>query len=664
MAGNSPFKLLDAYEKQDKDIFFGRAEEVEALYEMAYQTNLMLVYGPSGSGKTSLVQCGLANRFQPTDWFDIYIRRGENINRALQRSLGAFDLIEVEEGTLFERLAQIQRPSLEGFRPPDVREPATNISRALRNIYEYHLKPLYLIFDQFEELYILGSKKEQEEFYHTIADILDSEEYCRIILILREEYLAELDAFEKVIPYLFEKRLRVEPMTRHNTNEVITSTTVKFGIQLKDEDTSELIIDALAKGQKRVELTYLQVFLDKLYQNALEKDRKKVVFDNQLVHQLGNIENILGEFLDTQARIIQGKLQQRFPNTPPESVRKVLSAFVTLEGTKQPLKIEDIKAAGLDPEQIEFAVDSLEKARLLRLEEGLYELAHDALAYQVARERSAEEVAILEITKIVKDRYSAYETTKSLLNHNELQLLESYRSKLESESRFSSKEWDFIRKSSWENRRWRMIRFGLVLAAMIVLTAFSLYSQWLKSIAQDNEKIAMDALDSVRVEQARTTEARFNEFLAKARKSMGESRYADAVKELETALAFDSTRQEAIALKAEAENKLGREDAFRGFIATGDSLFNQGETAYLDALDQYGAAEALNFNNNLARSKASAVREKLGSAFEKFKSAGDAFFDAKGYRYALNAYQQAARIRPGDPYIQGRISECRQNMGG
>ena len=83
MPDHSPFKLLDAYTKEDMDIFFGRDTEVDELYSMVFQSNLTLVYGQSGTGKTSLVQCGLANRFSETDWFDVYIRRNQNLNSSL-----------------------------------------------------------------------------------------------------------------------------------------------------------------------------------------------------------------------------------------------------------------------------------------------------------------------------------------------------------------------------------------------------------------------------------------------------------------------------------------------------------------------------------------------------------------------------------------------------
>ena len=78
-----PFKFLDAYTQEDKDIFFGRKDEITSLYEMVFQTDLILVYGASGTGKTSLIQCGLASKFQSHDWLEIYIRRGNNLNDSL-----------------------------------------------------------------------------------------------------------------------------------------------------------------------------------------------------------------------------------------------------------------------------------------------------------------------------------------------------------------------------------------------------------------------------------------------------------------------------------------------------------------------------------------------------------------------------------------------------
>ena len=78
----SPFKFLDSYQQEDRDIFFGRDKEIDNLYHALSGVKHLLVYGPSGSGKTSLVECGLRNQFSDADWFALTIRRGNNINAA------------------------------------------------------------------------------------------------------------------------------------------------------------------------------------------------------------------------------------------------------------------------------------------------------------------------------------------------------------------------------------------------------------------------------------------------------------------------------------------------------------------------------------------------------------------------------------------------------
>ncbi|MEK7728073.1 MAG: ATP-binding protein, partial [candidate division KSB1 bacterium] len=104
----SPFKFLDAYDRQDKEIFFGRAEEIEQLYKLIFQTNLVLVYGQSGTGKTSLIQCGLANRFKPTDWFELFVRRKDNLNISLQREIRRHAETPIaEEATVSEAIQSL-----------------------------------------------------------------------------------------------------------------------------------------------------------------------------------------------------------------------------------------------------------------------------------------------------------------------------------------------------------------------------------------------------------------------------------------------------------------------------------------------------------------------------------------------------------------------------
>jgi hypothetical protein len=55
----SPFKFLDSYTKEDRDIFFGREREIEELYHRVFESKIMLVYGVSGTGFVTHLLIGI-----------------------------------------------------------------------------------------------------------------------------------------------------------------------------------------------------------------------------------------------------------------------------------------------------------------------------------------------------------------------------------------------------------------------------------------------------------------------------------------------------------------------------------------------------------------------------------------------------------------------------
>ena len=664
MTVNSPFKFLDSYTKDDKDVFFGREEEVELLYQLVFQANLVLVYGQSGTGKTSLVQCGLANRFNATHWFDLHIRRNDDINKSLLNELRQYEIPSTSDSSLVERLRK--RRKAPNQRGAGESTHSNEIVRRLRLLYKHYLKPIYLIFDQFEEIFILGSRAEQERFYANIADILASENYCRIIIIMREESIAQLYHFEKVVPLLFDKRMRVEPLSRSKTAEVITGTLKKYNIDLEEPSVTNSMVDLLSADQGRVELTYLQLFLDRLYQDAAANDPNKIIFTQQLIQQVGTIEDTLSDFLNKQTAVIQSQVEEAFPDISSSVVQKVLSAFVTLEGTKRPSSKAAIQVGKLDVKEVSFIVDHLEANRLLRFDNGLYELSHDVLARQIANDRSEAEITLLQIRKIVQDRYQAYATTRTLLNNNEAQLIKSFRDQLQEEKYFTEAEWAFVKRSIVLNRRRRILMITTVAAVITALAGLALYSNRQSQIAQENATLADTRLQEIQLAQEQQKAASYDKYLNEGKALMATSRYSEAILAFQTALDFDSLRVEARDSLQKAQSRFGASSQFEQLLAAGDAIFNQNDDAlYIDALVKYKEALQLNFNNSLAESKINATNGKLAVAFERFTRDGDAFFNAAntfGYQMALKSYQQAARIRPSDTYIKNKLRATKQQL--
>ena len=245
----SPFKFLDSYTKNDRDIFFGRDMETDRLYELVFETKLILVYGQSGTGKTSLIQCGLSNRFKASDWFDIYIRQKGNINHALKRELKRHAHTPLDNNM--------------------------SVPEMVDSLFLDFFKPIYLIFDQFEELYILGTEEERNIFIQDIAALFEADVNCKLIFVMREEYIARLYDFEKVIPQLFDKRIRIESMNYANVRKVIEGSAEKFKISIVNPDeTIDAIIDNISDGKAGIQLSYLQVYLDRLYQEAVMDKNK------------------------------------------------------------------------------------------------------------------------------------------------------------------------------------------------------------------------------------------------------------------------------------------------------------------------------------------------------------------------------------------------------
>ena len=292
-----PFKFLGSYTPEDTDIFFGRKDEIDILYNMVAQNSMLLVYGASGTGKTSLIQCGLAGRFKSYDWLALTIRRGTDINVSLKNILTR---------SITENGGEIPEEETE-----------RNLQQLIKAVYVSSFRPIYLIFDQFEELYVLGTPAEQQDFIKAVKEILKSEQPVKMIFSIREEYLGYLYEFETEVPDLLRKKLRIEPMTEQKVIDVLEGINNFSLSNVKIEADLKVLTREIFKrlnGEKKsltVQLPYLQVFLDKLYMESSGNDKthqKHAVITMDVLKGIGNIGDVLRNFLEEQVKTISEEL--------------------------------------------------------------------------------------------------------------------------------------------------------------------------------------------------------------------------------------------------------------------------------------------------------------------------------------------------------------------
>ncbi|MGD0341885.1 MAG: hypothetical protein ABSA76_09295, partial [Bacteroidales bacterium] len=466
----SPFKFLDSFTKDDREIFFGRDKEIEELHSRVFESKILLVYGTSGTGKSSLINCGLANKFSDSDWLPVNIRRGTDINRSLFEALQKNALTR----TPFEKAgASISS----GY----------NLERLLRSVYLDHFKPVFLIFDQFEELFIFGGKDEKEQLIKNIAKAIDSDIQCRFIFSMREEYLAGVTEFEKVIPSFLSNRIRIEKMTRQNAIQTIEGPCRINNIEI-EPGFADALLEKLNPDTPEVELTWLQIYLDKIMRLAEGEDHTVKKFSMDLLARAGDVKDILGSFLEEQISQL----------SDPDTGLVVLKSFVSVKGTKRQITEEEvIDYSGtfgkkIDSETVKELIQRFIRLRILRDkdEDGKYELRHDSLASKIYEKITLVEKELLEVKYFIDNAYSNYEKRHLLLSEEDLKYIAPYEDKLF----LNDKSLKFISQSKQAFQKARRRRQNIAIAAAMViiavLSAFTIFAMKERGKAVTQQQIA------------------------------------------------------------------------------------------------------------------------------------------------------------------------------
>jgi len=631
----SPYKFLDSYSKEDRDIFFGRDKEIEELYSRIFESRILIVYGTSGTGKSSLINCGLANKFNDSDWLPVGIRRGTNINRSLIDSLAKAALTVLPQ--------EWKKQSGDN---------AGNILRIIRSIYLDHFKPVFLIFDQFEELFIFGSADEKDELIASIKNILDSDLQCRFIFSIREEYLAGLTEFEKIIPSFLANRIRIEKMTRQNATKVIEGP-CKLNHIAVEKGFPEKLLGKLNPDTPEVELTWLQVYLDRIFQLA-SKDGGTVNFiNNDLLESAGEVKDLLGSFLEEQISQLDD----------PELGLVMLKTFVSVKGTRLQITEDEIIAYSrtlgrdLDREKVRSLIQKFIRLRILRDKDqnDRYELRHDSLAAKIFETITLVEKELLEIRQFLDNAYNNYEKRELYLTAEDLKYIAPYEDKLILNEKISK----FISQSKWVihrvKRRRQNILISMAGTLIVILSFFTVWALKEKSNAYTQKQLAEEQETAAIIARNRaetaSQEALRSRIQAVKEKRVADSSFIVARQNEEDALiqrklaleqkiiaeknASAAEQQKQIAdserLKAEQEKikavQAEIETRRLGFLSTAQNLALKSSGVGNDTLTGLLAVQAYNFNKKYGgRSEDPIIYEALTRAYSDLDSSHHSVF--------------------------------------
>lgn len=228
-----------------------------------------------------------------------------------------------------------------------------------------------------------------------------------------------------------------------------------------------------------IQLPYLQVFLDELYRH-ISKDKSRepkthATLSVAALDEIGDIGDILRDFLEGRTVEIAQEL-----GTKSETIWKILSPFVTIEGTKDPISLQRLQDQlhDIDKALINKVVTALINDRILRFleDDELYEVAHDSLALAIASKRSDEEIALLEVKRLIKSQTNLKADARELFSEKQLNFMEPFLPKIKLE-RAEAEMIDNSRKAVGQSKaaakkRRRMLQIAVAVAFSVILYGF------------------------------------------------------------------------------------------------------------------------------------------------------------------------------------------------
>jgi hypothetical protein len=392
-----PWLGLASFTEETRGYFYGREDEVAELARRVQRKLLTILFGQSGLGKTSILRAGIVPRLRPEGYCPVYVRidyspdsppPSEQIKQAIFRETQA-------SGEWTQTGVAASGESLWEF--------LHHRDDVLRDASGKTLTPL-LIFDQFEEIFTLAQsddfgRQRAAQFLEDLADLVENraprelenriehdeaaaEKFdfaradYRILIALREDYLAHLEGLKGLMPSITQNRMRLARMTGAQALAAVLNP----GGKLVSEEVAAAIVRFVAGGSElanaEVEPSLLSLICRELNNARIAQGRDEISADLLA----GSRDTILSEFYE-----------RALADQPP-GVRQVIEDnLLTESGYRESLAEERLTkalaAVGAPPDTLATLVNR----RLLRIEERLdlrrVELTHDVLCGVVKASR-------------------------------------------------------------------------------------------------------------------------------------------------------------------------------------------------------------------------------------------------------------------------------------
>ena len=102
--------------------------------------------------------------------------------------------------------------------------------------------PLIVIFDQFEEFFTTNQHRWQERrpFFDQLAQALQDSPTMKVVFVMREEYIAQLEPFAELLPEKLRPRMHLERLRGNSARNAVVKPFQNWGLSFDPNAADDL----------------------------------------------------------------------------------------------------------------------------------------------------------------------------------------------------------------------------------------------------------------------------------------------------------------------------------------------------------------------------------------------------------------------------------------
>ncbi|MEW6606704.1 MAG: HEAT repeat domain-containing protein [bacterium] len=358
----SPYKFLHYYETYDKDLFWGREEDISKFVGHILINKLVVIYGDALIGKTSLIKAGIIPKLSEGN-IAIYTHCNRDPLNLIKE--------EVEK--------EFKRERIRSFKL----DKSLSLVDFFKNI---DLPYSIIIFiDHFENFFKQVGKEVQEEFINEIATCTCADKpLVKFIFAIQKDFFVHLGSFKDRLPELFQNAFELTKLTESQALEAIECPAKLFNIEYARELLEALIWD-IRDEQDLIQPIHIQIVCNKLVQTLnpeLLRDILPQTITYEWYDDLGGVQGILSDYLEDTLR----KMNELSPDEK-EQAKGILKVMVTSFDSHPEMNIQQICSfIKIEEDKLNMILDCLVNYSLLRkVKKDTYELISGYLINSITK---------------------------------------------------------------------------------------------------------------------------------------------------------------------------------------------------------------------------------------------------------------------------------------